>query len=267
MLIYPEINPVAFSLGPIAVHWYGLMYLVGFAGCWGALIWRLRKQQYLSFTVEALSDIFFYAALGVILGGRLGYMLFYDFTDVIHHPLRIFMIWQGGMSFHGGALGVIIALWIYAYKAKKSLLDITDLVTPVIPIGLGAGRIGNFINGELWGRVTDVPWAMIFPNVGDSPRHPSQLYEFLLEGVLMFIILWLYSSKPKPQGAVSGLFLVLYGVFRISIEFFREPDAQIGYLAFGWLTKGQLLSIPMVIVGAAVMIWAYRRGKKTCSNT
>ena len=274
MLTYPNIDPIAFSigpvnlgsyvLGPLSVHWYGLMYLIGFAVAYCVVALRVKTSQR-GFTVENVSDILFYIALGVILGGRIGYMLFYDFSDVIHHPLRIFMIWKGGMSFHGGLIGVLIALTIYARKIGKHLLDLGDLVAPAIPIGLFTGRIGNFINGELWGRVTDVPWGIVFPGAGPIPRHPSQLYECLLEGALSFIILWLYSMKPRPRGAVSGLFLMLYGIFRIIVEFYREPDFQVGYLAFGWLTEGQLLSLPMVIIGLMLITYAYR-GEKKCSN-
>lgn len=267
MLTYPQIDPVAFHLGPFPVHWYGVMYLIGFIGGWALLAWRIRVSPR-GFKLEQLSDLLFYAALGIILGGRLGYMLFYDFTDVLHHPWRILMIWQGGMSFHGGLLGVIIAMWLYGRKIGKSLIELTDFIAPVVPIGLGAGRIGNFINGELWGRVTDVPWAMVFPGGGDMPRHPSQLYEFFLEGVVMFTVLWIFSRKERPRWAVSGLFLLLYGTFRFIVEFFREPDPQIGYIAFGWLTKGQLLSIPMILLGSFILFWTYFcRGKPACSNT
>lgn len=264
MLTYPQIDPVAIHIGPISIHWYGLMYLVGFFGAWAALRLRLNTGKY-SFTPEQLSDILFYAALGVIIGGRLGYMVFYDWNNLIHHPSRILMVWQGGMSFHGGFLGVFIALWIYAHKIHKSVGDIGDFIVPAVPIGLAVGRIGNFINGELWGRVTDVPWAMIFPNAGDLPRHPSQLYEFFLEGIVMFAVLWWYSSKPRPRWAVSGLFITLYGLFRFSVEFFRDPDPQIGYLVFD-LTKGQLLSLPMFLAGIIMMVYAYKKRKQTCSN-
>lgn len=264
MLPYPNINPVAFQMGFLKVHWYGLMYLIGFSLGYGLLALRIKNSPR-GFTIEQLSDILFYTALGVIVGGRLGYMLFYNFYEVIHHPLQILMIWQGGMSFHGGLLGVAVSLWYYSHKINKSIFDLTDLIAPTIPIGSALGRLGNFINGELWGRTTDMPWGMVFPNAGNLPRHPSQLYEFFLEGIVMFAILWIYSSKPRPRGAVSGLFLILYGSFRILIEFFREPDPQIGYLAFGWVTEGQLLSIPMVIVGLLFMFFAYR-GKKLCCN-
>jgi phosphatidylglycerol:prolipoprotein diacylglycerol transferase len=267
LLTYPEINPIAFYLGPLPVHWYGLMYLVGFVGCWSVLAWRIKTSSFpRCLTVEQLSDVLFYAALGIIIGGRVGYMLFYDWQDLTEHPLRVFEIWKGGMSFHGGLIGVILAIGFYAHKIKKSLVDITDFIAPVIPIGLAAGRIGNFINGELWGRVTDVPWAMVFPNAGELPRHPSQLYEFFLEGILLFLILWFFSMKPRPRWAVSGLFLFFYGVFRFTIEFFREPDVQIGFVAMGWMTKGQLLCIPMIVLGLGMIIWAYKR-KTSCSNT
>ena len=255
MLIYPEINPVAFHIGPLPVHWYGLMYLVGFLACWSVLRLRAVSRGY---TQDQLADLIFYSAIGVIIGGRVGYMLFYATEDFIAHPLFLFQIWKGGMSFHGGLVGVILALWIYAYKTKKSLLSITDFIAPAVPLGLAAGRIGNFINGELWGRVTDVSWAMIFPNAGNLPRHPSQLYEFFLEGVLMFAVLWIFSKNRRPQGAVSGLFLICYGVFRFFVEFFREPDFQRGYLAFGWLTEGQLLSLPLVLLGIVLFILAYK---------
>lgn len=263
MLTYPTIDPIAFHLGPLPVHWYGLMYLIGFMSAWALLAWRLRTSN-IGFTADQLSDIIFYGALGTIIGGRLGYVLFYDWPQFISQPLQLFKIWQGGMSFHGGLLGVLVAMTIFARKYGKTFLEVTDFISPVVPIGLAAGRIGNFINGELWGRVTDVPWAMIFPNAGNLPRHPSPLYEFLLEGVLLFLILWFFSSKPKPRGAVSGLFALCYGTFRIIAECFREPDVQIGFLVFG-LTEGQLLSIPLVIVGIGLLVWAYR-GKKSCSN-
>jgi phosphatidylglycerol:prolipoprotein diacylglycerol transferase len=262
MIMYPNINPIAFQIGPLAVHWYGLMYLVGFLGAWLFLTLRLNQSTFTrGFTKDQLSDLVFYSALGVILGGRIGYMLFYAWPSLVAHPLSIFYIWQGGMSFHGGLIGVVIALSIYARKIGKSLVDITDFIAPVVPIGLGAGRLGNFINGELWGRVSDVPWAMVFPNAGALPRHPSQLYEFLLEGVVLFIILWTFSSKPRPRWTVSGLFLLCYGFFRFLIEFFREPDEQIGYIAWGWLTKGQLLSLPMILLGLFLFAWGYRRKK------
>lgn len=265
MLTYPQINPVALQIGPLPVHWYGLMYLIAFAVCWGLLILRRRTSSQ-GFTVDQLSDLVFYAALGVIIGGRLGYMFFYDFQEVIHNPLRIFEIWKGGMSFHGGLIGVMIAIWSYGRKIGKTFLEIGDYISPVIPLGLGIGRIGNFINGELWGKVTDMPWGMVFPNAGELPRHPSQLYEVFFEGMVMFLILWFFARKPRPRGAVSGLFLICYGGFRIFIEFFREPDFQVGYLAFGWVTEGQLLSVPMIIFGILLMSCAYHRKQQPCGN-
>ena len=265
MMYFPPLDPVAFHVGPLPVHWYGLMYLVGFLGGWSLLALRLRMSPR-GFTLEQLSDILFYTALGIIVGGRVGYMLFYDFYASIHQPLQIFKIWQGGMSFHGGLIGVIVALWFCARSMGKTLVDITDFIAPVVPIGLGAGRLGNFINGELWGRATDVPWGMIFPQAGYQARHPSQLYEFILEGVVMFSVLWVYSLRPRPRWAVSGLFLLCYGMFRFCVEFFREPDIQIGFVAFGWVTKGQLLSLPMAIAGFIMLMLAYQR-KRLCSNT
>ena len=258
MITYPNINPVAFHVGSWPIYWYGLMYLVGFFGGWFLLSLRLRHRP-ATFTQDQLSDIVFYTAIGAIVGGRLGYVIFYDWDVLLSNPLFIFQTWKGGMSFHGGLLGVLVAMGLMARKFKKSFLQITDLIAPAVPVGLGAGRIGNFINSELWGQVTTAPWGMIFPNGGPEPRHPSQLYEFALEGVLLFIILWIFSSKPRPLGAVSGLFALGYGIFRCAVEFFRVPDVQIGYVAFGWLTEGQLLSIPLVLVGIILLVVAYKR--------
>ncbi len=255
--MYPHLNPIVFKIGPLAVHWYGIMYLVGFAGAW--LLCQFRaKNPARGWTANQVNDLIFYSACGVIIGGRLGYMLFYDFPSLIANPLTIFAIWTGGMSFHGGMIGVVVSFWIFARRNHKSFLTVGDFLAPAVSFGLGAGRIGNFINGELWGRVTDVPWGMIFPALGPPPRHPSVVYEFLLEGVLLFLILWIYSAKPRPTGAVSGLFLICYGVFRIIIEFFRQPDPQLGFVALGWVTMGQVLSIPMVILGIGLMAWAYK---------
>lgn len=257
MLTYPAIDPVALQLGPLKIHWYGLMYLIGFAAVWW--LGRLRAQRPGSgWNPEHISDLVFYGALGAVLGGRIGYVLFYDLPSFLAAPLDIVKVWQGGMSFHGGMIGVLIAVWLFGRKTNKTFFDITDFVAPLVPIGLGAGRIGNFINGELWGKVTDVPWAMVFPHAGNLPRHPSQLYQAFLEGIVLFIILWLYSSKPRPTMAVSGLFLICYGLFRFLVEFVRMPDAQLGYLAFGWLTMGQALSFPMILLGIVFMWWAYR---------
>lgn len=254
-MVYPTIDPVALSLGPIQIHWYGLMYLFGFAGAWW--LGRVRATRY-GWTAEQVEDLLFYGAIGVIVGGRLGHALFYDLPNNLAHPLQIFKVWQGGMSFHGGLLGVLAAFWWFARKTGKSYFTISDFIAPMVPIGLLFGRIGNFINGELWGKVSDVPWAMVFPSGGLLPRHPSQLYEAGLEGLVLFIILWLYSAKPKPLGAVSGLFLIGYGVFRFMIEFVRIPDQGLGYLALDWLTMGQLLSLPMVILGLVIFVKAQR---------
>ncbi len=261
MLPYPQIDPVALQLGPLSVHWYGLMYAVGFLGGWGLALWRTRNPNS-GWHPDQVSDLIFYAALGVIIGGRIGYMLFYDLPNFLARPWIVIQVWHGGMSFHGGLLGVLIAVWLYSRKIKKPFSELLDFIAPLVPIGLAAGRIGNFINGELWGRVTDVPWAMAFPTGGPLPRHPSQLYEFLLEGVTLFLILWFYSAKPKPRLAVSGLFALCYGVFRIFAEFFRVPDPQYGYIAFGWLTMGQILSVPLVIVGIILMWWAYHNNQR-----
>lgn len=258
MLTAPDIDPIAISIGPVAIHWYGIMYIVGFVGGWLLGVYRAGRPDS-GWTKQEVSDLLVYAAVGVILGGRVGYMLFYSAGHFFENPLEILKIWKGGMSFHGGLLGVIVAMVIYAWKTKRSWLAVTDFVAPLVAIGLGAGRIGNFINHELWGRVTDVPWGMLFRNAGPQPRHPTQLYEFALEGVALFLILWIYSSKPRPTAALSGLFLVSYGVFRSLIELVREPDAHLGYLAFGWVTTGHVLSFPMIVAGVSLMIWAYRR--------
>lgn len=258
MLTYPHLNPIAFQIGPVAIHWYGIMYLIGFGGAWLLAVYRARRQNS-GWTTEQVSDLIFYCALGVLLGGRIGYMLFYALPDLFHNPLSLFKIWDGGMSFHGGLIGVLISIGLFARKTHKAYFAIGDFLAPLAPLGLAAGRIGNFINGELWGRATNVPWGMVYPAAGPEPRHPSMLYEFLLEGVILFIILWLYSSKPRPTMAVSGLFLMCYGIFRIFIELFRQPDSQLGFIAFGWLTMGQLLSVPMVVFGGWLMWRAYRK--------
>ncbi|MDX1597140.1 MAG: prolipoprotein diacylglyceryl transferase [Marinobacter sp.] len=260
MLQHPQFDPVAISLGPLKIHWYGLTYLVGFiAGWW---LGRIRaRKPWSPLNEEQVGDMLFYIALGVILGGRFGYVVFYNFDTFIADPLWLLRVWEGGMSFHGGLLGVMFAMWWYGRKVGSGFWRMADFVAPLVPIGLGAGRIGNFINGELWGKPTDVPWGMVFPQAPDAlARHPSQLYQFALEGVVFFIILWWFSSKPRPRMAVSGLFLACYGVFRFLVEFVRQPDAQIGYLAFDWLTMGQVLSFPMIVAGAGLMLIAYRRG-------
>ena len=281
MLTYPNIDPVALSLGTWhvfgyafhpAIHWYGITYLVGFLGGYALMYLRSRRPDS-GWTAEQLQDLLFYVALGVVLGGRTGYMLFYDWDEFIGHPQSFFMVWNGGMSFHGGLLGVLVAMWLYSRSTKRRFFDLMDYIAPVVPVGLGAGRLGNFINGELWGKVTDLPWGMRLDcadgrfatycggqlNGWSAPHHPSQLYEFMLEGVLLFVILWLYSAKPRPRMAISGLFALLYGLFRFGVEFVRMPDAQLGYLAFDWLTMGQILSLPLIVAGATLLVLAYRK--------
>ena len=258
MLQHPQIDPVAISIGPIDIHWYGVMYLFAFAACWYALRHRARKPGS-GWNAEMVSDLLFYVALGVVLGGRVGYILFYNFPAFIDNPLVLFKVWQGGMSFHGGLLGVTLAMYLFARKTGKSIFVVADAVAMVVPLGLGSGRLGNFINGELWGRATDVPWGMVFAGAGPDPRHPSQLYQFMLEGVVLFVILWVFSSRPRPPMSVTGMFLLCYGVFRFAVEFVRQPDEHLGFIAFDWLTMGQLLSIPMIIVGAIFIYMAYRR--------
>ena len=259
MLVHPQIDPVAISVGPLSIHWYGLMYLLGFALFILLGRYRIKHNPHSAFTYEILDDALFYGMLGVILGGRLGHVLFYQFGYYLDHPLHIFAIWEGGMSFHGGFLGVFVAMILLARKHKLSWLTVTDFVIPLIPLGLAAGRIGNFINGELWGRHTDVPWGMVFPYVDEFPRHPSQLYQFALEGVLLFIVIWIYSSKPRATGAVTGMFMIGYGVLRSFAEFFREPeDGFMGILTLG-VTMGQWLSIPMILAGIAALMWSRRQ--------
>ncbi len=273
MLTYPDIDPVAVAIGPLKVHWYGLMYLVGFAGGWWLGRTRARRPNS-GWTPQQVDDLLFYIVLGVVLGGRLGYVLFYSFPQFIEHPLTLFRIWEGGMSFHGGLLGVLVAMWIYGRRGGRSFFQLTDFIAPLVTIGLGAGRIGNFINGELWGKVTGLPWGMQLPcrwypgyceGLAEAklspPVHPSQLYEALLEGLVLFLILWIYASRPRPTMAVSGLFLICYGIFRFGVELVRLPDAHLGYLTLGWVTMGQVLSLPMIIAGA-ILFWLAHRNLK-----
>ncbi|MDR5731293.1 prolipoprotein diacylglyceryl transferase [Caballeronia sp. LZ025] len=296
MLIHPNFDPVAIHLGPLAVRWYGLMYLVAFISA--IVIGRLRlKLPFVAnqgWTAKDIDDMLFYGVLGTILGGRLGYVVFYKASYYLSHPLDIFKVWEGGMSFHGGFLGVTLAMVLFAHQRKRTWLQVTDFVAPMVPLGLAAGRLGNFINGELWGRVTDpaAPWAMLFQHSSNDdavwlaknpqldaqwhlsevfqryqmlPRHPSQLYEIALEGIVLFIVIWTFSRKPRPMGAVSALFLIGYGLARFTVEFAREPDDYLGLLALN-LSMGQWLSLPMVIVGIVLMVWAYKRHRRVPAN-
>ncbi|GAB3626319.1 prolipoprotein diacylglyceryl transferase [Pandoraea terrae] len=289
MLIHPQFDPVAIHLGPLAIRWYGLMYLVAFLLF--LTVGRLRvRQPHIAaqgWRAQDLDDMLFYGVLGVILGGRLGYVIFYKLSYYLANPLDIFKVWEGGMSFHGGFLGVLVAMWLFTRKRGQPLLSGTDMIAPLIPLGLAAGRLGNFINGELWGRVTraDAPWSMLFPQAAQEDaiwaashpqrladmglqavwtqyqgltRHPSQLYEVALEGIALFLVMWIFARRARPVGAVSGMFLIGYGAFRFLVEFTREPDSFLGLLSLG-LSMGQWLSLPMVIVGVWMLWWSYRR--------
>jgi phosphatidylglycerol---prolipoprotein diacylglyceryl transferase len=255
MFVYPHPDPVALSLGPLQVRWYGLMYLVGFLAAW----WLARRRAAgpgSTWTPTEVDDLIFYCALGVIFGGRLGWILFYGTERIFADPLSLLRIWEGGMSFHGGLVGVLVALAMFASRRGKRIADVFDFTAPLPAIGFGAGRIGNFINGELWGKPTEVPWAVIVDGVA---LHASQLYEAVLEGLVLFVILWWFTMRPRPRLAPSGLFLLCYGVFRFAVEFVRVPDANRGYLLFDWMTMGQILSLPMIIAGAWLLAVAYRR--------
>ncbi|MEQ9884041.1 prolipoprotein diacylglyceryl transferase [Pectobacterium brasiliense] len=278
-LAFPQFDPVIFSIGPLALHWYGLMYLVGFVFAMWLAVRRANKPGS-GWTKDEVENLLYMGFLGVFVGGRLGYVLFYAFPSFLENPLYLFKVWDGGMSFHGGLMGVICVMLWFAHRTKRHFFQVADFIAPLIPFGLGAGRLGNFINGELWGRVTtDTPWAMLFPGsrgedmalavsnpqwqaifnqYGMLPRHPSQLYQMMLEGVALFIILNIFILKSRPMGSVSGLFLIGYGMFRIITEFFRQPDAQLGLFG-GLFSMGQILSLPMVIAGILMMVWAYRR--------
>lgn len=263
MFVYPHFDPVAVAIGPVQVRWYGLMYLLGFLAGWWLARYRSRRPGW-TWTAAQVDDLIFYCAIGVILGGRLGWMLIYGTERLFADPLSAFRIWEGGMSFHGGLAGVAIALVLFARSRGKRIADAFDFTAPLPAIGFGTGRIGNFINGELWGKETDVPWAFVVDGVA---RHPSQLYEALLEGLVLFVIMWWYTSRPRPRLAPTGLFLVCYGVFRFAVEFVRIPDENLDYLAFGWVTMGQVLSTPMIIAGIWMLVVAYRRNEPSGNYT
>ena len=262
MLHYPDFNPIALQIGPLAVHWYGIMYLVGFALVWILGRWRIQHGK-TNLSTRDLEDIIFYCVLGVVVGGRLGYVLFYKPDEYLAHPIEIFYLWQGGMSFHGGLIGVLVVLFLFARSRGRTLLEIGDFVAPLIPLGLAAGRLGNFINGELWGRPTTLPWGMVFPQTQDGiPRHPSQLYEMCLEGFLLFAVVWWFARTPRPTGQVSAVFLMGYGLLRFLVEFTRQPDAFLGLL-FADLSMGQLLSLPMVLAGALIFYLSARKSNRS----
>ncbi len=254
MLTYSEIDPIIFSVGPLAIRWYGLMYVIGFIAAW-ILASRRARERRSPVKPNQVDDLIFLAMIGVIVGGRLGYSIVYGWELWLDDPLYVFKITQGGMSFHGGLVGVMVAMWLFGRNRGLGMWQVTDFVAPLVPIGLGTGRIGNFINNELWGKPTDMPWGF---NVNGQILHPSQLYEALLEGLVLFSILWVFSSRPRPHMAVSGMFLLWYGFFRFFVEFYRLPDADLGYLAFGWVTMGQILTAPMIIAGAILLFLAYR---------
>lgn len=277
---YHQIDPIAFSVGGFGIYWYSLMYLVAFGLFW--LLGRVRARRAdTPLNSDQVADLLFWGVVGVVAGGRIGYVLFYGFSDLVADPLLLFRLRDGGMSFHGGLIGVLVVIWLYGRHLGCGFLRLGDFIAPLVPLGLAAGRLGNFIGGELWGRTTDVPWAVIFPDsierggrwsealyqqyltgaLDEYARHPSQLYQAALEGLLLFVLLWWYSSKPRPAGAVGGLFVAGYGVLRFVAEFFREPDAHLGFVALDWLTMGQLLSLPMILAGAVLMAWAYSRSK------
>jgi phosphatidylglycerol:prolipoprotein diacylglycerol transferase len=280
MIILHQIDPIALHVGPLQIHWYGVMYLLAFAACWFLGRHRVRQGRLPGIDETAYGDLLFYGMLGVVLGGRLGYILFYDLPTYLQHPLDVFKVWEGGMSFHGGLLGVFAAAAWWSRRHRLRLMDTMDFVAPLVPPGLAFGRFGNYVNGELWGKLTGGHWGVVFPSSLPAPlagldpavlraqfdahaldafaRHPSQLYECALEGVVLFAVLWTFSRKPRSRYAVSGLFAVLYGVFRFAVEFVRIPDAQLGYLAFGWVTMGQLLEIPVILVGL-YWLWLSRR--------
>ena len=280
MIFLHQIDPVAVSLGPLRVHWYGLMYLLGFLLAWWLGRRRIRAGRLPGVNEDGFGDLLFYGLIGVIVGGRLGSVLFYDFNTYLQNPLQVLKVWEGGMSFHGGLIGVLVAAWLWSRRHRRHFFDTMDFLAPLVPPGLGFGRIGNYIGGELWGKYTRGDWGVVFPSGLPEPyrsldpvalkaqfdagaldafaRHPSQLYQAFLEGLVLFCVLWWYSAKPRPRYAVSGLFALLYGSFRFLVEFVRMPDAHLGYLAFGWLTMGQILCLPMILAGLLLLFWPRR---------
>ncbi len=281
MLQYPDLDPIAFTIpigpfslgdmtiGPFNVHWYGIMYLLAFASAWLIAMHRAKAPN-ATVNRSQVENLITYGAFGVILGGRFGYVVFYNFDQWLRDPMWLFRVWEGGMSFHGGLIGVLVAMALYAYRINRPFLALTDFIAPIVPLGLGFGRLGNFIGQELWGRVSDVPWAMVFPKAMDPEgvaRHPSQLYQAFLEGLVLFVIVFWFSAKPRPRGAVSGLFLIGYSVFRFSVEFVREPDQGIGFDLLGWMTRGQLLCVPMFLLGLGLLVYAYAFAAKPAKNS
>ena len=280
MLQYPDLNPIAFTIpigplslgdmtiGPFNVHWYGIMYLLAFASAWLIALHRAKAPNALVNKTQ-IENLITYGAFGVILGGRFGYVMFYNFDQWMRDPLWLFRVWEGGMSFHGGLIGVIVAMMIYSYRINRPFVGLMDFVAPIVPLGLGFGRLGNFIGQELWGRVSDAPWAMVFPKAMDPEgvaRHPSQLYQACLEGLVLFIIVFWFSAKPRPRGAISGVFLLGYSIFRFSVEFVREPDQGIGFDLLGWMTRGQLLCLPMFLLGLGLLVYAYAFASKPAKH-
>ena len=262
MLQYPHIDPVAIHLGPISVHWYGLMYIFGIFSAWFLIRYRAKIQPWSPIKPNQVADLILYMTFGIILGGRIGYIVFYNLSFYIHNPLQMFYLWDGGMSFHGGFIGVLLSFIFYARTININWMDLAEFVAPSVPVGLGAGRLGNFINGELWGRITDSPIGMIFPTGGPLPRYPSQLFELFFEGIVLFAVLWLVTIKKRPRYLVFGLFLLLYSCARFICEFVRQPDPQYGFILFNWMTMGQILSLPMIILGVAVLTYICFKTRK-----
>lgn len=258
---YPNIDPIAVSIGPLVIHWYGVMYLVAFAAGGLLGLWRAKHAQG-AWSSSLVWDLVFYVAVGAVVGGRLGYVIFYNATYYLSQPIEIFSVWTGGMSFHGGLIGVICAIVLFARRFEKSFFEVADFLAPLCAPGLLAGRIGNFINQELWGRVTDMPWGVVFPMAGPLPRHPSQLYEAGLEGVILFLVVWIYSASPKYSGRVSGVFLLGYSLMRFIVEFFREPDAHLGLIVGNAISMGQILSIPVALFGFWLLIRPVRSSRE-----